>query len=108
MTTVNAQSADEFRRQVCVGNVHEIVTDEQVRFPWFLPLFLLKVKQYFESYSGKVDRVEFHELRKGRKTEMDKDDVGHQVRYCTVIFADASSVGAALQLDGNVSRFYKL
>ncbi|CBY31185.1 unnamed protein product [Oikopleura dioica] len=89
MTTVNAQSADEFRRQVCVGNVHEIVTDEQV-------------KQYFESYSGNVDRVEFHELRKGRKTEMDKDDVGHQVRYCTVIFADASSVGAALQLDGNM------
>ena len=63
------------------------------------------MKQYFESYSGKVDRVEFHELRKGRKTEMDKDDVGHQVRYCTVIFADASSVGAALQLDGNVSPF---
>lgn len=63
------------------------------------------MKQYFESYSGKVDRVEFHELRKGRKTEMDKDDVGHQVRYCTVIFADASSVGAALQLDGNVSHF---
>lgn len=89
MTTVNAQAADEFRRQVCVGNVHQIVTAEQV-------------KQYFESYAGNVDRVEFHELRKGRATEMDKDDVGHQVRYCTVVFQDASSVGAALQLDGNM------
>jgi len=89
MTTVNATAADEFRRQICVGNIHEIVDQEQV-------------KQYFESYAGLVNRVEFHELRSGKKTTMDKDDVGHQVRYGTIIFEDASSLGPALQLDGQV------
>ena len=39
MTTTNKQAADEFRRQVCVGNLLEIVTEEQVQ-------------QYFESYAG--------------------------------------------------------
>ena len=91
MTTVNATAADEFRRQICVGNIHEIVNEEQI-------------KQYFESYAGSVSRVEFHELRAGRKTQMDKDDVGHQVRYATIVFEDASSVGPALQLDGQVTN----
>ena len=39
MTTTNKQAAEEFRRQVCIGNIHEIVTEEQVQ-------------QYFESYAG--------------------------------------------------------
>ena len=90
MTTVNAAAADEFRRQICVGNIHEIVNDDQI-------------KQYFTSYAGNVSRVEFHELRAGKKTSMDKDDVGHQVRYATIVFDDASSLGPALQLDGQVN-----
>lgn len=89
MTTVNATAADEFRRQICVGNIHDIVNQEQI-------------KQYFESYAGLVNRVEFHELRSGKKTTMDKDDVGHQVRYTTIVFEDASSLGPALQLDGQM------
>ena len=39
MTTTNKKAADEFRRQVCIGNVHEVVIEEQVQ-------------QYFESYAG--------------------------------------------------------
>lgn len=89
MTTVNPTAADEFRRQVCIGNIHEIVNEEQI-------------KQYFESYAGNCSKIEFHDLRNGRKTTMDKDDVGHQVRYCTVVFEDASSVNPALQLDGQM------
>jgi len=89
MTTTNKQAADEFRRQVCIGNIHEIVTEEQVQ-------------QYFESYAGSVERVEFHELRAGKTTSMDKDDLGHQVRYATLVFKDSSSLGPALQLDGQM------
>jgi len=89
MTTTNQKTADEFRRQVCIGNVHEVVIEEQVQ-------------QYFESYAGSVERVEFHELRKGKDTQMDKDDLGHQVRYCTIVFKDSSSLGPALQLDGQM------
>ena len=105
MTTTNKQAAEEFRRQVCIGNIHEIVTEEQVQ-------------QYFESYAGSgkprnksrinrsntilVERVEFHELRAGKNTSMDKDDLGHQVRYATLVFKDSSSLGPALQLDGQV------
>jgi len=89
MTTTNKKTADEFRRQVCVGNVHEVVIEEQVQ-------------QYFESYAGGVERVEFHELRKGKETQMDKDDLGHQVRYCSIVFKDSSSLGPALQLDGQM------
>ena len=36
---------------------------------------------------------------------MDKDDLGHQVRYCTIVFKDSSSLGPALQLDGQVCYF---
>lgn len=89
MTTTNKQAAEEFRRQVCIGNIHEIVTEEQVQ-------------QYFESYAGSVERVEFHELRAGKSTSMDKDDLGHQVRYATLVFKDSSSLGPALQLDGQM------
>merc|ERR1719378_501653 len=89
MTTTNQKTADEFRRQVCIGNVHEVVIEEQVQ-------------QYFESYAGSVERVEFHELRKGKATQMDKDDLGHQVRYCTIVFKDSSSLGPALQLNVRV------
>lgn len=89
MTTTNKQAAEEFRRQVCIGNIHEIVTEEQVQ-------------QYFESYAGSVERVEFHELRAGKNTSMDKDDLGHQVRYATLVFKDSSSLGPALQLDGQM------
>ena len=46
--------------------------------------------------------MEFHELRAGKSTSMDKDDLGHQVRYATLVFKDSSSLGPALQLDGQV------
>ena len=49
-----------------------------------------------------MERVEFHELRAGKNTSMDKDDLGHQVRYATLVFKDSSSLGPALQLDGQV------
>ena len=48
--------------------------------------------------------MEFHELRAGKNTSMDKDDLGHQVRYATLVFKDSSSLGPALQLDGQVRR----
>ena len=44
MTTTNKQAAEEFRRQVCIGNIHEIVTEEQVQ-------------QYFESYAGSGELI---------------------------------------------------
>ena len=53
-----------------------------------------------------VERVEFHELRAGKSSSMDKDDLGHQVRYCTLVFKDSSSLGPALQLDGQVGLIY--